>query len=78
MGRVAILGRVLWDYLRIGAPLERCEAIVAKCAKGSIPIPTLILTDYALMPKARVSWHRADFAQRGDSGPLRYGYCATI
>ena len=29
MGRVAILGRVLWDYLRIGAPLERCEAIVA-------------------------------------------------
>lgn len=27
--QVAALGRVLWDYLRIGAPLERCEAIVA-------------------------------------------------
>jgi hypothetical protein len=29
MGRVATLGRVLWNYLRIGAPLERREAIVA-------------------------------------------------
>jgi uncharacterized SAM-binding protein YcdF (DUF218 family) len=29
MGRVETVGRVLWDYLRIGAPLERREAIVA-------------------------------------------------
>jgi uncharacterized SAM-binding protein YcdF (DUF218 family) len=27
--QVVALGRVLWDYLRIGAPLERREAIVA-------------------------------------------------
>jgi uncharacterized SAM-binding protein YcdF (DUF218 family) len=29
MMQVEVLGRVLWDYLRIGAQLERCEAIVA-------------------------------------------------
>jgi uncharacterized SAM-binding protein YcdF (DUF218 family) len=29
MGGVAILGRVLWDYLRIGTPIEQREAIVA-------------------------------------------------
>lgn len=29
MMQVVALGRVLWDYLRIGAPLERREAIVA-------------------------------------------------
>jgi uncharacterized SAM-binding protein YcdF (DUF218 family) len=27
--QVEVLGRVLWDYLRIGSPLERREAIVA-------------------------------------------------